>query len=359
MSDTAEKLAFPDIADKIAKLPLTVCAMSFDNQTASIHYACAVVNAARRLGHDPAPMLEEAAINPGLLTKTEMRLTPEQLAKLLQAAWRIEDDEFLGMGIGQCRHGIFTLMARQAIHCGNLRAVYRHLSRFYNLVSSAIRIEFESHEKIASLSMALTAPELDQDHMLVDFLMLIWHRFPSWLIGQRIPLLGIDFAFPKPSHAKEYPLLFPCPARFDQPVNRFYFPADRLSLPVVQTPETLRRHLRRAPLDWFQRQHYYQAYTRRVLDALMPDQDFVNLQIEDIAAMLNITARTLRRKLTEEKTAFQELKNIARRDTAIHLLSQRHLPISQIAHTLGYTETASFSRAFKEWTGTSPQRFKR
>jgi AraC-like DNA-binding protein len=333
--------------------------MSFENQTISIHYAQAVLAAAQRNGHDPLPLLEETSISPGALAAPHMRLTPEQLATLMQRAWRIEDDEFLGMAAGRCRHGIFTLMAKQAVHCPNLRGIYRHLTRFYDLVTDAISLRFDSAGDTASLSMTLRDPARDPDHMLVDFLLLLWHRFPAWLIGQRIPLTGVELAFPRPAHAAEYRLLFPCETRFDSTINRFTFPAEYLSLPVVQTPQTLRKHLARAPLDWFKRQNYYPTYTRRVLDALTPDNAYQNLQIEAVAEQLNITSRTLRRKLTDENTSFLEIKNIARRDTAIHLLSQRQLPIATIAERLGFTETASFSRAFKAWTGTTPQSFKR
>ncbi|WP_432698118.1 AraC family transcriptional regulator [Marinobacterium sp. YM272] len=332
--------------------------MSFEKQTISIHYAKAVVSAAEQRGYDRLQLLREASINPNLLASEEMRITPEQLARLMQAAWRLEDDEFLGMSPGCCRHGIFTLMAKQAVYCGNLRGVYRHLTRFYNLVTDSISLSFDMEDDQASLSMSLKEPAEDRDHMLVDFLLLLWHRFPAWLAGQRLPLIRVELAFPKPRHAKEYRLLFPCDIEYDCDTNRLIFSAELLSLPVVQTPETLRKHLVRAPLDWFKRQSYYPTYTRRVLDALMPENEFLNLQIDDIAASLGINSRTLRRKLSDENTSFQEIKSLARRDTAIHLLSLRHIPIADIAHRLGFTETASFSRAFKSWTGITPQGFK-
>lgn len=360
MSEEADYLAFSDIRFRMgAYTPCwMIAAVSFEKQTISIHYARAVRNAARKEGFDAEALIKGASINEALLETEEMRITPEQLADLMRDAWRVEDDEFLGMASSPCRHGIFTLMAKQAVHCSTLRGVYRHLTRFYNLVTDSISLNFDVVDDKASLSMTLKDPSRDADHMLVDFLLLLWHRFPAWLAGQRIPLLGVELAFPRPAHFREYSLLFPCEARFEMPVNRFIFPADRLSLPVVQTPETLRGHLVRAPLDWFKRQNYYPTYTRQVLDSLMPESEFLNLSIDEVADRLTITSRTLRRKLNDERTTFQEIKDLARRDTAIHLLSLRHIPIATIADRLGFTETASFSRAFRGWTGTTPRSFK-
>lgn len=333
--------------------------MSFENQTISVHYARAITDAASLRGFSANELLEAASINTSLLESDDMRITPEQFAGLMQAAWRIEDDEFLGMAALPCRHGIFTLMAKQAVHSKNLRGVYRHLCRFYNLTTSAFNLEFSYDEDQARLSMKLFQPEYDRHHMLIDFMLLLWHRFPAWLIGSRIPLSGVYFDFPKPAHAKEYRLLFPCRAYYEQPVSHFTFPASILSAPVVQTPETLKHHLRRAPLDWFKRQNYYPTYTRKVLDSLTPGDSFENRQFEEVAESMAMTTRTLRRKLTEERTSFQEIKNIARRDTAIHLLSQKIIPIASVAHQLGYADAASFTRAFKEWTGVTPISYKK
>ena len=332
--------------------------MTFQNLTVSTHYARAIIETAAIRGYDPSPWLRTAGIHEGMLSSEVTRITPEQLARLVRATWVAEDDEFLGMGAEKCRHGVFTLMAKQAVFCKNLRGVYRHLCRFYNLTTTAFELEFSTDEAEASLRMRLADPRHDKDHMLAEFLMLLWHRFPAWLIGKRIPLSRIGFEFDKPGHFAEYRLLFPCPVDFNQPVTQFSFPSKLLALPVVQTPETLKAHLRRAPLDWFSRQTYYPTHTRKVLDALTGDEGFVDLQIEQIAQSMHMTSRTLRRKLSDENTSFQEIKNLARRDIAIHLLSQRNLSIAAIAHTLGYSEVASFSRAFKQWTGFEPSRYR-
>jgi parvulin-like peptidyl-prolyl isomerase len=55
--------------------------------------------------------------------------------------------------------------------------------------------EFSTDEAEASLHMRLAEPGHDKDHMLAEFLMLLWHRFPAWLIGRRIPLSRIGFEF--------------------------------------------------------------------------------------------------------------------------------------------------------------------
>jgi len=203
--------------------------------------------------------------------------------------------------------------------------------------------------------MTLADESLDPDYSLREFLMLVWHRFPSWLIGQHIPLKSIKLAYPEPKHINEYRLMYPCPASFNQENTTMVFEAKYLKMPVIQTAKALRGYLKRAPFDWFTRQAYFQVFTQRVVNYLENNTHIASTNMDAIAQQLHVTTRTLRRKLNDEGTSFQTLKDNVRRDTAIHLLSQPNIPISDISRQLGFSEPAAFTRAFKLWTGVSPK----
>ena len=79
----------------------------------------------------------------------------------------------------------------------------------------------------------------------------------------------------------------------------------------------------------------------------MPDFDW-------IAQELHTSPQTLRRRLKQENTSFQEIKDLLRRDMAIYYLSHQELPINDIAERVGFTEPSTFHRAFKKWTGVTP-----
>ncbi|WP_317930683.1 AraC family transcriptional regulator [Halioxenophilus sp. WMMB6] len=332
--------------------------MSFEEQTISMHYARAVIRSAAKNGLDTQQLMASAKILPNNIDSKTMRITAAQLDVLVRCYWQMADDELLGMASEPCRYGIFALMAEQAVFQKTLGDVYRYICRFYNLVCPGFSLTLAEQEETASLSMTLTSPAQDADHMLTDLYLLIWHRFPAWLIGTWVPLISVSLAHPEPSHVEEYRLLFPCPAEFKQSVSRIIFPARLLAKPVVQTPDSIQQHLAETPLNWFRRQSYWPRYSRIVLDQLQTPEQLQTTQIEPLAKQLNITSRTLRRKLAEEHTTFQALKQSAQRDLALHLLAKGGLTLNQVAAAVGYSDAASFSRAFKSWTGVSPNRFK-
>ena len=78
-----------------------------------------------------------------------------------------------------------------------------------------------------------------------------------------------------------------------------------------------------------------------------------------VAAELKLSERSLRRRLTEEGTSFRELLQDARKVRAQTILSKPGMSLTVAAEQLGYSDTAAFSRAFKEWTGVSPGRYLR
>ena len=332
---------------------------SHHRHSISSYFVHCLLDAAAKLGIDQQQLLREAGLKAEFIAHSQFRVTPKQLSQIILGVWQRGDDEFMGLASQPCRHGVFALMAKLVIHSPDLRRVYRHSNRFFELTNNAIKLQLHEHPNVARQELILAAPELDPQHTLTEFLMMIWHRFPSWLVGRPIPLQRIGFRHSCPAHHQEYQLMFGCPVLYNQPSNFFEFDPALLQLPVHQTPQTLSTYLQRAPLDWLQQQVYYPNFTRRVIDCLQNSTQLSTISMESVASELHLTPRTLRRKLTIEGTSFRTLKDNISRDTAIHLLSQRNLSITQIARQIGFSEPAAFSRAFKAWSGVAPAHYRK
>ena len=93
----------------------------------------------------------------------------------------------------------------------------------------------------------------------------------------------------------------------------------------------------------------------RVLGELLPDG---LPTIDDVAARLESSERTLRRRIADEGTTFEQLLTGLQRERAIGLLGTT-TPIALIAHAVGFADASAFSRAFRRWTGKSPSDVRR
>jgi len=81
--------------------------------------------------------------------------------------------------------------------------------------------------------------------------------------------------------------------------------------------------------------------------------------IEHVAAMAGMRARTFQRRLAECGLDYRALVDSARFDACISLLDDRKIKLIDVAFELGYSEVASFTRAFRRWTGVAPSAFRR
>lgn len=140
--------------------------------------------------------------------------------------------------------------------------------------------------------------------------------------------------------------------------NSITFRSEDLNLPFLTdngalrsylTPE-LKRRLSELDVD-----DSFGAQVRSVLvDALPAGVS----SVDDVADKLNISKRTLQRKLKEEKTSFQQQLNSVREMLAKSYLKNTELSSDEIAYLLGYLEVNSFLRAFPIWTGMSLKEYR-
>jgi AraC-like DNA-binding protein len=79
-------------------------------------------------------------------------------------------------------------------------------------------------------------------------------------------------------------------------------------------------------------------------------------QLKNIAALLNTSERTLKRRLQEEGACFRDISNAARKARAQTLIDEGRLSLTEIAQELGFSDLSSFSQAYKRWTGVAPSR---
>jgi AraC-like DNA-binding protein len=77
-----------------------------------------------------------------------------------------------------------------------------------------------------------------------------------------------------------------------------------------------------------------------------------------IAKKLNISERTLQRKLKDQNCSFRELLATTRQSLAYQHLKNLNIPVNEISFLLGYSEEINFARAFKRWTGMNPSKYR-
>ncbi len=324
------------------------------------HYLRVLRGEIERVGYDFDQLLEEQGISQELCRSPDGMAHPDQFVGLIHRSWELLDDEFLGLTREPCSPGLFGLMVRYVAQLDTLQAVLKECIRFYRITRRDLKVDYEITDTEVFWFIDLLEPNRDKNHFMTEFLLVVFHRFLCWISGTKIFPKQLCLSYSAPAHVEHYKGLFNCEHHFDSPRTGFSFDRKYLSCPVVIGSEELRDFLEQAPAQLMVTPGTDNSYATRIKGIALRQQregrgfpDFVT-----VASELCVSPQTLRRKLQAEDSSYQTLKDVLRRDIAIDKLVNEKLSVAEIGQLLGFVEPASFTRAFKQWTGVSPAQYR-
>jgi len=175
--------------------------------------------------------------------------------------------------------------------------------------------------------------------------------------GQHLIPLRVEFARPDPT-SDMHRAYFGCPVRYHAPRDRLILKSADLDRPFPgHNPELLEiiTPALAAALGELQAQSSISEQVKVVLKRSLASG---RPELSDIASELGMSERTLQRRITEDGKSFRELLVNARQELGRQLLSDPSADIDEVACLLGYQDASSFYRAFREWEGTTPNRWR-
>jgi AraC-like DNA-binding protein len=179
-----------------------------------------------------------------------------------------------------------------------------------------------------------------------------------WLSDSRVDLQTTTLRFAPPAHRSSYGVLFDGPSTFNAATNSLQFDALYLTLPMRRDEAALQRMLERALLLTVRPYRRDRLLVEKVRQTLAQFPQHTR-NADELADRLNLSTRTLHRQLKDEGSSLQQLKDTVRRDLALDLLHRSKKPLKQIAEAVGFQSEKSFLRAFKAWTGQTPDAVRR
>lgn len=248
-------------------------------------------------------------------------------------------------------------VGKAILSSSTLRSALQRFADYFALVQDAAEFEIRTINGTVSVCYRILAPE-------------IWPRqhdalFTLSIIGQLLRRVrGFDWRSVQIALEGDDPALtaavrkrtgVPCSDR--EETNAIRFPARALDLPLISREDVIPPDYRDLNRKLAQKRQAMSVELRvetevyRLLGADLPEQD-------RIAASLGMSTRTLRRRLAEADRSFQDIVYSCRMRQAAHeFRSRRHGSIANIALRLGYSEHSALTRAFRRWSGVSPNAY--
>lgn len=260
---------------------------------------------------------------------------------------------------GMARRDV-ELMCRAALSGRDLRQAVAICIAFTQMLAPrAGRLEVVAQRDLATLHLDSLRANPGPASSLVDITGLFaFHQLFQWLAGTRLQLLQVQIGPLEREDVLPFLKLFNAPVLAGGDHYTLAYNLEVLDLPVIRTAAEFNHFFRVFPCGIFQdTQQPLGDQVLSLMSASLRQGHGVPTQVQ-LASAMGLPLSTFRRRLSATGTSFRALRETSLDESARHALEQTEMPIAELASRLGYSDAATFRRAFRQWHGMAPGRWR-
>lgn len=327
--------------------------------TVSTHVARALIEAVEQVGISADSLLEGAGISIDQLEDAEGRMERSQVMSLCEVARRLTGDPAFAlhwaMRLGESS---WLPVSNLIVHSENVREGLAALRRYSRLLTDEVRYSFiEIGDEFIVRTLKRGDEPLSRFRFMSEMTIMGFlnqmRRFDPLAQARRV-----NFEYADPGYREEYDLAFNQSVYFAQPHTEIIFARalldQRYAFRDSQMHDALQEMADRRLLRVTRRT----PYAARVHEFLLQQPFPQRCDMERVAVGLGLSERTLRRKLTAEGKTFVKVTNEALAIVARRLVRNEQLSIDSISEQMGFSSKSTFYRAFRRWTGMTPNEYR-
>ncbi len=316
-------------------------------------YVLILIDLVESRGFDREKLLAGTTLASTGISGIGARVDDKDFTQLVSNAFALTKDPALGLKLGlRLNLSAHAVLGQVFMTCQNLEEVMSIFLDYYHLLSSALEIEFTTHNGrcyITTLSVTDETPvEFGCELMYGGIINTL-----QGLLNKPDLKMRLELPYRKPDHAQIYYDVFGDDIHFNCPHQRISFEESLMTTPLPDSNPALRTL-------------YEQECIRLLADLELNSVVEKSLQLlrklegqypqmPQLARMLNFSARTYRRRLEQEQRSYQGLLDQVRSEHATRYLKNTELPLSTIAYIVGFNDASNFRRAYTRWTGHTPR----
>jgi AraC-like DNA-binding protein len=293
-----------------------------------------------------------SGITPEEMSAADSMIEWEKAALIWEPLEKLTGDPLIGLHLGM------ELSDKQVGMVGFLMETSKDIDdafgsfcRYSSLVAPMVNFGYEKGE-VATVTMEQNGVWMhryrEAARQAMDFTVGSVIRCARALSGKKVIPLRVESVYEK-RDVSECRRLWECEVVFGVPTNKLVFRKEDMELPVLTSDRSL-----------------YELFNAVLADkkaAIASGRTDVNLRsvlfngfkgqipaIEEAAAALSLTPRTLQRRLAAEGTSFRRVAAEVRGEIAAQLLKNPRIKLTEVAEILGYSDVSAFRRAARSWT---------
>jgi AraC-like DNA-binding protein len=324
-------------------------------------YLVNIAHFASQQGFNANELMESSGILEGILNQNDDSLPHEVYNKLFENALTLTLDPYFGLHVGEN----FNIQASALIGqlTKNAETVVQVLElacQSFNQECSSLSIQLLENSDSFQLKITID-PIWGNQHSIVlkhtiDLVLALFVRkFESLNRATHRPLT-VHLPWDSTAKKSEYERVFSCPVNFQQEDISIFLEKSQVKKKIISSNfDVFRTLVQLAQTSSNQLKNDSRFYAKVKL-AIIHLSNHVYPSIEEVSAHLNLSKRTLQRRLKSEGYIYKNLVDELRKDFALAFL-KTELNVSEVADLLNYADASSFTRTFKRWTGKTPKSY--
>jgi AraC-like DNA-binding protein len=309
------------------------------------------------LGVSAAAVLRRAGLPQTLVNEARAMLSTEELFALWQALGEISTNPAIGLLLGtETKIERFQPIALAALSCDSLGAAVQQMARYKQLTCPEEILQ-ETDDEEWRIQFRWQLADEAEPHALIECCFAWVLSIARHGTGTRLSPVRVEFIRDR-QHVKAIERHLGCPVVCGAPRNAIVFRVDDAARPFVTRNAELLALLAPQFDQELKQVKGEERFIDRVRRAIQQKLTGRRPTINDIAAALHVSSRTLQRRLQDAGVSFQRLLEEARHQLARNYLNNPLLELNEAAYLLGYEDANSFVRAFRGWEGVPPARWR-
>lgn len=332
--------------------------MSFIQTDIPTIYAKVVLDFMAERGFHPSAILRGTGIELSAIANPEFKINLAQQLTICTNALSESNIDGLGLLLGQRTRPKHLGILGYAIQTSkNIRQALRILVNYSTVSGALMDFQLQAQGNLQILSVSNVSARGDVRQFVVEDHLTTIDQMLKVITGGKFCSSGVTLDFPPPKWASTYNKVFNCHIKFDQTTITYQFDRTMLDLDIVFSDPEAARDCELKCEELISKMSNATSYAdsiRRII-LMLPS---CSRNLTAVAEELRVSPRSLRRKLADEQSSFQQLLDEVRLELALQYLKNTTLPSEEIGSLIGFSDGASFRRAFKKWTGASPGVFR-
>ncbi len=308
---------------------------------------------------DPETIFRRVGLDMDSIQNPISEISLRQYCELFQCAASQSGNENIGLQFGSSflpKH--LGMLGFAAISSPTLGSALNNMIRYFPAHQEQTNFSVFQEDELLWLSYKILDDRIIDRNQDAELSLCMFTNIFREALGSKWSPLEIRFEHQSIGDSNEHEKVFGAPILFGRRTNAIAFRKEELGAIMPDQNPFLFTMVEAFLKNRMNSSHNFTEFADLVRNEIKLRLGTKVPSLESMADVLGISTNSFQKKLKDHGLNFVDLVRATRKELAIHYLCDNDIPLTEIAYCLGYSEISAFSRAFKNWTGISPLRYR-